>query len=177
MGGDMGRSVVMTRLLYIVSHPIQYQAPLLRRVATEPGIELRVLFERIHPDHRYFDTGFGRDVKWDIDLTDGYDYTSSKPTPLRKYEKRMSYGCTDGNRLNEDRDEPGEAGGASGIDARRKLRPRYAGWTGLPGWLKQFISLRSALRSVSRHRISKPAVLFKQRSSRRPDRRYAVCRG
>ena len=63
MGVDMGRSVVMTRLLYIVSHPIQYQAPLLRRVATEPGIELRVLFERIHPDHRYFDTGFGRDVK------------------------------------------------------------------------------------------------------------------
>ena len=67
----------MTRLLYIVSHPIQYQAPLLRRVATEPGIELRVLFERIHPDHQYFDTGFGRDVKWDIDLTDGYDYTST----------------------------------------------------------------------------------------------------
>ena len=35
----------MTRIAYIVSHPIQYQAPLLRRIAKEKGIDLRVLFD------------------------------------------------------------------------------------------------------------------------------------
>jgi len=30
----------VTRLAYIVSHPIQYQAPLLRRIAAERGIKM-----------------------------------------------------------------------------------------------------------------------------------------
>ena len=48
---------------------------------------------------------------------------------------------------------------------------------GLPGWLKtEYISRMFAPRSFSRHRIKREA-LFKQRRSRRPDRRYAVCRG
>jgi glycosyltransferase involved in cell wall biosynthesis len=70
------------RLIYLVSHPIQYQAPLLRRIAAEPGFDLRVLFERIDPDHRYFDTGFGRDVSWDVDLTGGYDHVAATDTDL-----------------------------------------------------------------------------------------------
>ena len=32
------------RLAYLVTHPIQYQAPLLRRIAAEPGIDLTVFF-------------------------------------------------------------------------------------------------------------------------------------
>ena len=32
------------RLAYLVSHPIQYQAPLLRRIAQEPDIDLTVFF-------------------------------------------------------------------------------------------------------------------------------------
>ena len=43
----MGRGSMVTKLLYIVSHPIQYQAPLLRRIAEQPDVDLRVLFERI----------------------------------------------------------------------------------------------------------------------------------
>ena len=35
------------RLAYFVSHPIQYQAPLLRRIAKEPDIELEVFFSVI----------------------------------------------------------------------------------------------------------------------------------
>jgi glycosyltransferase involved in cell wall biosynthesis len=62
----------MIRLLYVVSHPIQYQAPLLRLIAAEPGIRLRVLFQRI-PDGAH-DPGFGRVVRWDVPLLDGYDY-------------------------------------------------------------------------------------------------------
>lgn len=61
------------RLLYLVSHPIQYQAPLLRRIAAEPGIDLRVLFEWVPSGGSYHDEGFGRTVSWDVPLRDGYD--------------------------------------------------------------------------------------------------------
>ncbi|MEX2450263.1 MAG: glycosyltransferase family 4 protein [Rhodospirillales bacterium] len=72
-----------TRLLYLVSHPIQYQAPLLRQLAREPGIELRVLFERLDSAERYYDPGFARTVSWDVSLLDGYDYASLEDTSLR----------------------------------------------------------------------------------------------
>ncbi len=61
------------RLLYLVSHPIQYQAPLLRLIAREPDIALRVVFEQDFSSGRYRDEGFGVDVQWDIPLRDGYD--------------------------------------------------------------------------------------------------------
>lgn len=60
------------RLLHIVSHPIQYQAPLFRRIAAEPGIDLRVLFTR-DTEGGYYDPGFSRDVRWDVPLRFGYD--------------------------------------------------------------------------------------------------------
>lgn len=69
------------RLLYLVSHPIQYQAPLLRRIAAEPGIALRVVFER-DTAGGYFDEGFGRRVCWDVPLRDGYDSALASETQL-----------------------------------------------------------------------------------------------
>jgi glycosyltransferase involved in cell wall biosynthesis len=60
------------RLAYLVSHPIQYQAPLLRRIAREPGIDLTVLFGSDFSVRSYRDEGFGRDVAWDTPLLDGY---------------------------------------------------------------------------------------------------------
>lgn len=62
----------MIRLLYVVSHPIQYQAPLLRLIAAQPGIRLRVLFQRM-PDGD-LDPGFGVAVRWDVPLLEGYEY-------------------------------------------------------------------------------------------------------
>src|SRR5580698_7247027 len=60
------------RLAYLVSHPIQYQAPLLRRIAQEKDIELTVLFGSDFSVHDYKDEGFGVGVKWDVPLLDGY---------------------------------------------------------------------------------------------------------
>jgi glycosyltransferase involved in cell wall biosynthesis len=60
------------RLAYLVSHPIQYQAPLLRRIAREPGIDLTVLYGSDFSVRGYKDEGFGVDVKWDIPLLEGY---------------------------------------------------------------------------------------------------------
>lgn len=60
------------RLAYLVSHPIQYQAPLLRRIAREPGIELTVFFGSDFSARSYRDAGFGVEVAWDVPLLEGY---------------------------------------------------------------------------------------------------------
>jgi glycosyltransferase involved in cell wall biosynthesis len=60
------------RLAYLVSHPIQYQAPLLRRIAEEPDIDLTVFFGSDFSVRGYQDEGFGVGVKWDVPLLDGY---------------------------------------------------------------------------------------------------------
>jgi glycosyltransferase involved in cell wall biosynthesis len=60
------------RLAYFVSHPIQYQAPLLRRIAIDPKIELTVLFGSDFSLRGYKDRGFGVEVAWDTPLLDGY---------------------------------------------------------------------------------------------------------
>ena len=62
------------RVAYFVSHPIQYQAPLLRRIAQEPDIDLTVFFSSDLSVRAYKDAGFGVHVHWDIPLLDGYKY-------------------------------------------------------------------------------------------------------
>jgi len=63
------------RIAYLVSHPIQYQAPLLRRIAQEPDIDLTVFFGSDFPLHGYADKGFGGvGVKWDVPLVEGYKH-------------------------------------------------------------------------------------------------------
>jgi glycosyltransferase involved in cell wall biosynthesis len=60
------------RLAYLVSHPIQYQAPLLRCISREPDIDLTVFFGSDFSVRGYKDEGFGVGVKWDVPLLDGY---------------------------------------------------------------------------------------------------------
>ncbi len=66
------------RLAYLVSHPIQYQAPLLRRIAQEPDIDLTVFFGSDFSIRGYKDEGFGVEVTWDVPLTDGYHHVFLK---------------------------------------------------------------------------------------------------
>jgi glycosyltransferase involved in cell wall biosynthesis len=63
-----------TRLAYLVSHPIQYQAPLLRRITSDPAIDLTVLFGSDLSTRPYRDEGFNRDITWDTPLLDGYPH-------------------------------------------------------------------------------------------------------
>lgn len=62
------------RLAYFVSHPIQYQAPLLKKVAALPDLDLQVFFFSDFSVRSYKDEGFGVAVNWDIPLTEGYNY-------------------------------------------------------------------------------------------------------
>jgi glycosyltransferase involved in cell wall biosynthesis len=67
-----GRRQGSLRLAYFVSHPIQYQSPLLRRLAQEADIDLQVFFSSDHTVHGYVDEGFGVKVTWDVPLLEGY---------------------------------------------------------------------------------------------------------
>jgi len=60
------------RLAYLVSHPIQYQAPLLRRLAQEADIDLTVFFGSDFSVREYSDEGFGVEIQWDVPLLEGY---------------------------------------------------------------------------------------------------------
>jgi glycosyltransferase involved in cell wall biosynthesis len=60
------------RVAYLVTHPIQYQAPLLRLIAAQPDIDLTVFFQSDLSLKAYRDEGFGRSIRWDVDLLEGY---------------------------------------------------------------------------------------------------------
>ncbi len=62
----------MVRLAYLVSHPIQYQAPLLREVAGERSIDLTVFFQSDISVRSFRDAGFGETISWDVSLLEGY---------------------------------------------------------------------------------------------------------
>jgi glycosyltransferase involved in cell wall biosynthesis len=60
------------RLAYLVSHPIQYQVPLLRRLAAHPDVDLTVYYMDDAGARQYRDPEFGVTVQWDLPLLDGY---------------------------------------------------------------------------------------------------------
>ena len=62
------------RLAYLVTHPIQYMAPLLRRIAAEPGIDLTVFFSSDFSLQKFYDPEFAQEIAWDVPLVAGYRY-------------------------------------------------------------------------------------------------------
>jgi glycosyltransferase involved in cell wall biosynthesis len=60
------------RIAALSSHPIQYAVPLYRRLASEPDLELTVLYCSLQGVDSYFEPSFGRTVAWDVPLLDGY---------------------------------------------------------------------------------------------------------
>lgn len=62
------------RLAWLATHPIQYQAPLLREIAQCPDIDLTALFFSDFSTRGFIDPGFGRAIEWDTPLLQGYQY-------------------------------------------------------------------------------------------------------
>lgn len=65
---DVRRAV---RLLICATHPIQYHAPLFRRLARNSAFETLVAFAH-RPTAVEQGEGFGIEFNWDVDLTNGY---------------------------------------------------------------------------------------------------------
>jgi glycosyltransferase involved in cell wall biosynthesis len=72
----MSRSPI--RLAIVVSHPIQYVAPLYQRLARRDDVAIKVFFTWHAGEAPVEDRGFATPVAWDIPLTQGYEF---EPVP------------------------------------------------------------------------------------------------
>jgi glycosyltransferase involved in cell wall biosynthesis len=74
----------MIRLAIITTHPIQYNAPMFKLLAMQPGLEIKVFYTLGKDYASLKDKGFGEAISWDIPLLEGYaceflENTSLKP--------------------------------------------------------------------------------------------------
>ncbi len=73
------------QLAFLTSHPIQYQAPLFRRLAASPSVDLTVFFCLDQGLGKRRDPEFGVAVGWDTPVTEGYRYRIlSNGSPFRR---------------------------------------------------------------------------------------------
>ena len=72
------------RLSIFMSHPIQYQVSLLKKLANIDGINLNVYFYWDFGCKDSYDPEFNNIVKWDLPLLDGYKYSFLRNFSLKK---------------------------------------------------------------------------------------------
>jgi hypothetical protein len=76
------------RVAVLNSHVIQYFGPLWRELAKKKDVELKVFYCCDWGSNDYEDPGFGKILRWDVDLRRGYD---SQILPLRKPIKNLGF--------------------------------------------------------------------------------------
>lgn len=84
------------KIIYILSHPIQYQSPLLKKMADSAEFELKVLYLTDHTLGGK-DKQFGVNVQWDTPLLEGYKYefiknNSPKPAVSGSFWGLINFG-------------------------------------------------------------------------------------
>ena len=79
------------RLAIVVTHPIQYFAPLFKRLAQRSEVELTVLYSSLMGAEPYHDPGFGMTLSWDIPLLEGYQYKILRNYGPGKIASRLSF--------------------------------------------------------------------------------------
>jgi hypothetical protein len=62
------------RVLVVATHPVQYMAPILRRLSNHPRLQLKVAYCSLRGAEAALDPEFGATVRWDVPLLDGYDW-------------------------------------------------------------------------------------------------------
>ena len=60
------------KVLLVLSHPVQYATPVIRRYAQESGLEVTVAYSSLRGAEASLDPDFRVAVEWDIPLLDGY---------------------------------------------------------------------------------------------------------
>jgi glycosyltransferase involved in cell wall biosynthesis len=138
----------MTRLGFLVSHPIQYYAPIFRALAEQ--CDLTVFFAHRQTREGQAKAGFGVAFDWDVDLLAGYESRFLANVAREPSTDRFS-GC----------DTPGIA---SEIDGAR-----FDAFV-VPGW-----GLRSYLQAVSACRRTGVPVMVRG-DSQLPGKRHAAVR-
>ena len=73
------------RILAVCTHPVQYSAPMFRRLTQYPELDIQVAYCSMQGAELQMDPGFGIDVKWDVPLLEGYAWVSlpnRSPVPM-----------------------------------------------------------------------------------------------
>lgn len=68
------------KLAVIITHPIQYYAPVFQLLTEKGNIDLKVFYTWGEDSIAKFDPGFGKKIEWDIPLLEGYSYEFLKNT-------------------------------------------------------------------------------------------------
>lgn len=76
--------MIKKRLAVLLSHPIQYYVPLMRKLAANNKIELTVFFMTDTGLKEKYIKGYGETLKWDIELLTGYRYFFLKNISFNK---------------------------------------------------------------------------------------------
>jgi len=63
------------RVLAVATHPVQYMAPIFRRMARHPSLDLQVAYCSLRGAEAGHDPEFGASVQWDVPLLDHYSWT------------------------------------------------------------------------------------------------------
>ncbi len=63
------------RVLAVATHPVQYMAPIFRRMATHPALDLQVAYCTLRGAETVHDPEFGANIQWDVPLLDGYSWS------------------------------------------------------------------------------------------------------
>src|SRR6267142_820623 len=59
------------RVLAVATHPVQYMAPIFRRMATHPALDLQVAYCTLRGAEAARDPEFGAIIQWDVPPRDG----------------------------------------------------------------------------------------------------------
>ncbi len=74
----------MKKLAIIITHPIQYYAPVFRLLHARRVLEIKVFYTWGEESIKKFDPGFDQTIAWDIPLLEGYPYEWVKNTASDK---------------------------------------------------------------------------------------------
>lgn len=82
------------RVLFVASHPVQYQAPIFRRQAVHSELDIHVAYCTLKGAEAAIDPEFGAKIQWDVPLLDGYPWSE---VPNRGSGKESFFGlCNPG---------------------------------------------------------------------------------
>ena len=94
----MSKNILKTKykLAVLTSHPIQYQAPLFQKMAQQSEIDLTIYFcWDFGVSGKTYDAEFGKEIKWDIPILEGYKYKLLKNfsfEPSSKFWGQINFG-------------------------------------------------------------------------------------
>ncbi len=75
------------RILLLCAHPVQYSAPVFRRMANYPSLDVTVAYCSLQGAERALDPDFGIEVAWDIPLLEGYRWVQLPNHALSRTEQ------------------------------------------------------------------------------------------